>query len=386
MDRESLRVLDQNGSIRSMMPSQISNKIERRRLAVATDRNGSEIRHDDTVREVSGEQKQGVILHIHRAFLFLHNREQTENSGIFVTRASNVATVAAKGGRVTQGASRGPDLSRMNPALQRSGASNVNRAMPPPRSYGRDKAIGKDIHICKGVYKGLVGIVKDTTDDKATVELYAKSQAITLPKGFLRFKDAFDRSIDYETFTGQGRPSAYEKAQAAVVSAPVWSGSRTPAGVNLSEGRTPAWAVGAPARTPAWAAGAPARTPAWAVGGAGARTPSWKQDQSGGRTPAWAAEGRQTVNPHTEGNRTSYGGLGGVSFFLYPGNFSLVLICIIENTCMGPRKSYLVRREQRIWCSCIPWRLWIWKQNACLSRPTYTCSRCCDPKVLWLCC
>ena len=188
VDRESLRVLDQNGSIRSVMPSQISNKIERRRHAVATDRNGSEIRTDDTVREIGGEQKRGVIIHIYRSFLFLHNREQTENSGISVVRATNVATVAAKGGRVAQGTSAGPDLTRMNPALQRNG-TNGNSTMPPPKSFGRDRALGQTVTIRKGPYKGLLGIVKDTTDNEARVELHTKGKTITVPKETLGFKE-----------------------------------------------------------------------------------------------------------------------------------------------------------------------------------------------------
>ena len=190
VDRESLRVLDQNGSTRSIMPSQISNKLERRRHAVATDRNGSEIRTDDTVREIGGEQKQGVILHIYRSFLFLHNREQTENSGISVARATNVATVAAKGGRVAQGPSSGPDLNKMNPALMRNGV-NGNSAMPPPppKSFGRDRALGQTVTIRKGAYKGLLGIVKDTTDLEARVELHTKGKTITVPKDTLGFKE-----------------------------------------------------------------------------------------------------------------------------------------------------------------------------------------------------
>lgn len=170
------------------MPSQITNKIERRRNAVATDRNGSEIRNDDTVREIGGDQKQGVILHIYRSFLFLHNREQTENSGISVVRATNVATVAAKGGRVAQ-ASSGPDLNKMNPALQRNGA-NGNGAMPPPKSFGRDRALGQTVTIRKGAYKGLLGIVKDTTDTEARVELHTKGKTITVPKDTLGFKES----------------------------------------------------------------------------------------------------------------------------------------------------------------------------------------------------
>ena len=188
VDRESLRVLDQNGSTRSIMPSQISNKIERRRHAVATDRNGSEIRTDDTVREIGGESKQGVILHIYRSFLFLHNREQTENSGISAVRASNVATVAAKGGRVAQGASAGPDLNKMNPALMRN-AVNGNGAMAPPKTFGRDRALDQTVTIRKGPYKGLLGIVKDTTDLEARVELHTKGKTITVPKDTLGFKE-----------------------------------------------------------------------------------------------------------------------------------------------------------------------------------------------------
>ena len=190
VDRESLRVLDQTGSVRTIMPSQVSNKLEKRKYAVATDRNGSEIRHEDLVREVGGEGKQGAILHIYRSFLFLHSREQNENAGIFVVRATNVATVAAKGGRVTGNAATGPDLSKMNPALQRNGGMSGAMAPPAvPKAFGRDKALGKTVTIKKGPHKGLLGIVKDTTDLEARVELHTKSKTITVPKDTLGFKE-----------------------------------------------------------------------------------------------------------------------------------------------------------------------------------------------------
>lgn len=243
------------------MPSQISNLLERRRHAVATDHNGSEIRHDDTVREIGGEQKQGVILYIYRSFLFLHNREQTENSGISVARASNVATVAAKGGRVTQNASTGPDLTRMNPAMQRNGA-NGNTPMAPPKSFGRDRSLGQTVTIRKGPYKGLLGIVKDTTDNEARVELHTKGKTITVPKETLGFKEYVlskgkrvpfrllilhssitGQSTDYQRFTGgRGRGDGGRGgfAGAPLARVPEWSGGRTPAGVPQG-GRTPAW-------------------------------------------------------------------------------------------------------------------------------------------------
>ena len=172
------------------MPSQISNRLERRRHAVAADRDGSEIRNDDTVREIGGEGKQGVIIHIYRSFLFIYNREQHENSGTSVLRATNVKTVAAKGGRVAQ-ANTGPDLTKMNPALQKPGMNGMNGAngMPPPKSFGRDRALGQTVTIRKGAYKGLLGIVKDTTDTEARVELHTKSKTVTVPKDVLSFKE-----------------------------------------------------------------------------------------------------------------------------------------------------------------------------------------------------
>ena len=268
VDRESLRVLDQNGSVRSVMPSQISNKLERRRHAVATDRNGSEIRGDDTVREIGGEQKQGVILHIYRSFLFLHNREQTDNSGISVVRATNVATVAAKGGRVAQGANTGPDLNKMNPAMMRNGI-NGNGAMPPPKSFGRDRALGQTVTIRKGPYKGLLGIVKDTTDLEARVELHTKGKTITVSKDTLGFKE-YDpilalfqkpptylyssltgQNVDYARFAGaRGRGDGGRGGFGGNMggATPGWSGGRTPTPMGQG-GRTPAWGAGAGARS-----------------------------------------------------------------------------------------------------------------------------------------
>ena len=183
VDRESLKVLDQNGSIRTVLPTQVTNKVTPRRDAVATDRNGAEVRHGDTVREMYGEQRNGVVLHIHRSFLFLHNKTQAENAGIIVVRTSNILTVSAKGGR-----SGGPDLSKMNPALMKNNMGGGS-AMPPPKSFGRDRMLGKTVLVRKGPFKGLVGIVKDSTDLQARVELHSKSKIVTIPKELLVVKE-----------------------------------------------------------------------------------------------------------------------------------------------------------------------------------------------------
>ncbi|KAH1487218.1 hypothetical protein LV164_004801 [Aspergillus fumigatus] len=310
VDRESLRVLDQNGSIRTVLPSQIANKITPRRDAVATDRNGAEIRIGDTVRELYGDQRSGVILHIYRSFLFLHNKAQAENSGIVVVRTTNVVTVSAKGGRST-----GPDLTKMNPALMRSGIPGAS--MGPPKSFGHDRLIGKTVQVRKGPYKGLVGIVKDSTDVQARVELHSRNKLVTIPKDVLIVKDPVTgQTLDMSRKGGQRVPYG---ASAAPPSG--WSGGRTPMAAADSS-RTPAWGGASSARTPAWAGISGSRTPAWkmdgsrtsnpydgsrtAYGGAGSRTPAWN---AGARTPYDSGSGSSGFDAFAAGSRTpAWGG------------------------------------------------------------------------------
>ncbi|KAI9690513.1 MAG: transcription elongation factor spt5 [Bathelium mastoideum] len=326
VDRESLRVLDQTGSVRSLLPSNISNKIEKRRNAVATDRDGSEIRVDDTIKEQGsfGERKQGRVLHIHRNFLFALSRTQTENAGVFVVRTANVLTVAAKGGRINNA---GPDLTKMNPT--RSNAQNGGAGgppMPPPKTFGRDKLLGRTVTIRKGPHKGLLGIVKDTTDSEARVELHTKSKIVNVPKDAVLVKDPVTgQTIDSWKLgaggAGRGKPgdmgrTPYGGRTPSTQSG--WQGSaggggRTPM-ATANGGRTPAW-NGAGGRTPAWTGGSGgggsggSGGSGWASGG---RTPAaGVRGGDGGRTPAWgsAGAGDRTVNPY-DGSRTAYGGGG----------------------------------------------------------------------------
>lgn len=271
--------MDQNGSVRNVLPTQISNKITPRRDAVATDRNGAEIRHGDTVREMYGEQRSGVIRHIYRSFLFLHNKAQAENAGISVVRTTNVVTVSARGGRPT-----GPDLTKLNPALAMQAPGGGAPAMPPPQR-GRDRLLGKTVTVRKGRYKGLVGIVRDADDTTAQVELYTSNKPVQLQREILAPKDPVSKQpLDVGRGRGSGSRVPYG-ASAAPPTRDGWSGGRTP------------MAAADSSRTPAWGGAASSRTPAW--GG-----------MSGSRTPAWKNDGSRTSNPYEAGNRTAYGGLG----------------------------------------------------------------------------
>ena len=286
VDRESLVVLDQNGDNRQVMPSQIANKLPKRKLAVAADRNGSEIRPDDVVKEYGGMGRQGKIIHIHRTTVFCHTNATNENAGIFVSKVSNVTTISAKGGRVN--ASAGPDLSVMNPAMKLNPAADKG-AMPPPAkvTFGRDRLLGQTVSIRKGGWKGLLGRVRETTDSHARVELHTKAKIINVPKADLMVRDSVNgREIkNYDS----RRP-----------------GGSFPGGSSTPRDRGPDWSGGS--RTPM--ASGTARTPAWKTpsAAAGGRTPAWSRAGDGGRTPAWA-DGSRTVNPY-DGSRTAYGGSG----------------------------------------------------------------------------
>ena len=242
VDRESLGVLDQFGDARQVMPSQIANKLPKRKQAVAADRSGSEIRLDDVVKEVTGQQRQGKIIHIHRSYVFLHTNDSNENAGVFVTKASMVNTIAAKGGRVNA-ASAGPDLNAMNPALKIH--KNGEQKLAPAKSFGRDKAIEQTVIIKKGAYKGLLGIVKDATDTHARVELHTKSKTITVPRDCLAFKHkTTGATIDINSRGGRGGGGGFGRGggdRGGGDRVAGWQGgSRTPMATGGSD-RVPAW-------------------------------------------------------------------------------------------------------------------------------------------------
>ncbi|GAO49295.1 transcription elongation factor Spt5 [Saitoella complicata NRRL Y-17804] len=302
IERGLVRVLDQNGIKKTLLPQQIPLKIDQRK-PVATDSHGSEIRVGDQVKEVDGEGRNGTILHIYRSWVFLTNHEYHENA-VFVLRCVKVATINAKGGRPTSDGGAGDKMSRdMKPP--------PNVAMPS--RGGRDRVIGHNVTIAQGPHKGLMGIVKDTTDTQARVELHTGFRIISVTKDKLRIKTQDGRSLTYAEFVGsrggqRGPPGAFGRGDrggsAAPRDAPAWArGNATPA---WQAAKTPAWqgngfAGGDGGRTPAWAQGS--RTPAWSMADGG-RTPAWNASSrtpayglnDGGRTPAWNASARTPMH------------------------------------------------------------------------------------------
>jgi transcription elongation factor SPT5 len=55
--------------------------------------------------------------------------------------------------------------------------------------YQRDSLIGQTVVIVKGPYKGYMGIVKDTTDVTASVELHTDSRMLNVEKSKLVIRE-----------------------------------------------------------------------------------------------------------------------------------------------------------------------------------------------------
>ncbi|KAF8837001.1 transcription elongation factor Spt5 [Paxillus ammoniavirescens] len=302
-ERDSFRVLDQNGQVRLVQPHQISMRRDSNR-AIATDSEGHELRVNDNVREVDGEGRKGRVLHYYQSFFaFLHNRDISENGGVFVTRARSLASLAPKGNLVKPGT----DLGKMNPHA--AGGAPMGGMVGSAMGRGpRDRDIGALVAIVKGPQKGYLGIIKDTNGNFARVELHTGNKVITIDKEKL-YRKLPDGSLvplsqPYNPNWGQGgfrTPGAPARtpnpfAQANGGRTPGWSSGRTPNPYASGDGKTPAW--NASSRTPNPFSAEGSKTPAW---NAASRTPNPYQE--GGKTPAWNA-GSRTPNPYQDGGKT----------------------------------------------------------------------------------
>ncbi|KTW26388.1 hypothetical protein T552_02870 [Pneumocystis carinii B80] len=270
VDGNLLRILDQNGLSRTILPNQISMKYQSKN-SVATDKNGLEIRIGDTVKDLCDRNRQWNVIHIIHEYAFLYDREVTENNGVFITKTKNLTTVTVKGSRTTSG---GPDLNKMNPALQRP----INSAQTVPRFIGKDKAVGETVNIRLGPYKGLLGIVKDTTETSARVELHTNQKTITIEKSKLSFKNRYTgKMMTYFEFVTSKSGNQRNRYDSRNIN-PTYDQSKSniPVWAQSSENKTP-W-ISAGSRTPAWSNTA-LHTPAYS----GSKTPA----ASGSATPGY---------------------------------------------------------------------------------------------------
>ncbi|KAJ2933337.1 hypothetical protein H1R20_g3768, partial [Candolleomyces eurysporus] len=300
-ERDSFRVLDQNGQVRLVQPHQISMRRDSNR-AIANDHDGHEIRISDNMKEFDGEGRRGSVLHTHQSFFaFLHNRDIAENGGVFVTRVRSLVSVAPKGNVFKTPAA---DLSKMNPAL-----AQPNGGMVGSGAMGRgprDRHIGLQVTVIKGPHKGYVGRIKDTNGNIARVELLTGNKVISIDKEKIRKLSADGKLESLDSRPAWGAPPGGFGSMGPPSGSrtPFGAGSKTPNPYAAGDGRTPAWNASSRTPNPYMDGG---KTPAW---NASSRTPNPYAD--GGKTPAWNASSR-TPNPYATGanaggNASGWGG------------------------------------------------------------------------------
>uniref|UniRef100_A0A0N5AR43 Transcription elongation factor SPT5 n=1 Tax=Syphacia muris TaxID=451379 RepID=A0A0N5AR43_9BILA len=298
LEKEYLEVLNMHGKVVRVKPQSIHGKKDTR-FAQALDSENNSLHVRDMVKIVEGphathgdgeEVKQGEIKHLYRSYAFVMSRKHTENGGIFVCKPRHLLLIGGKSGT----RSLTPSLSRFaspNPYAsprygnQTPGPGNMSsgrsvRGGATPSQHGgsssvsglsvggtetraqrvrRDNAIiGKSVRITHGPLKGYFGIVKDSTEQTARVELHTNCKTISVDRS--RICIVGEGTSDSSFIT-----STYGK---------------TP----RDEGRTPMYTGGG--KTPMYGA----QTPMY-----GSQTPM----HDGGRTPHYGA-----MTPAGDGGRT----------------------------------------------------------------------------------
>ncbi|KNZ47989.1 hypothetical protein VP01_599g7 [Puccinia sorghi] len=260
IERNTFKVIDQNGNVRSVKPNQISAKKDSK-YAIATDADGYEIAVNDQMKEKSvGGRTDG-----RRA-----PKGSKKDSALL-------------------------DLTKMNPEMaNRPPVGGPVVAAGLGQRFKRDEDIGKLCYIIKGPNKGLQGIIKDINGLLARVELHTNNKTLTIEKTKLGAKGRDGKvhplaDLARENFNNSGRPGGFGSSNGSRSSygGPTGSNSVRYGGQSVHSGiggATPAWGANGSRTSNPYADGSRTSYP-----GDGGRTSNPYAD--GGRTPAYSPSG-----------------------------------------------------------------------------------------------
>ncbi|SCU91929.1 LAFA_0F06766g1_1 [Lachancea sp. 'fantastica'] len=314
------KILDDTGKVSTITKGSILNKINTQRSRLTTvDNKGNEIKIGDTVVEKVGARREGQVLYIQTQQIFIVSKKINENAGVFVVNPMNVEAVASKDSVIAGVGTI--DLSKMNPDV-------VSKMRPPQQSgeqsrVGRDVALGKTVRVRSAGYKGQLGIVRDVSGDKATIELHSKSKHITVDKRKLMFYNKEGgEGITYDDLVNRRGRTPSNRIGPSYVSAPrtmatggVPVGAGRASATGVSGGMTPGWNAFDGGKTPAVNSGGAGGASAW--GGAstwggqgGSSTWGGQGGSGGGGASAWGGTGATSTwgGASTWGNKSSWGG------------------------------------------------------------------------------
>lgn len=128
-----------------------------------------------------------VVKHVYNNKLFLHDRKNNQNSGIFVEHMNNCYLLGANFYDNTRMMARfnNPILQRAQEEQQLAQQTGTEEQRPQSRRLDpksrRISLIGKTHTITKGLYKGFTGQIISMTENKVRMELQAKGKCISVP-------------------------------------------------------------------------------------------------------------------------------------------------------------------------------------------------------------
>ncbi|WOK99795.1 transcription elongation factor SPT5 [Canna indica] len=240
---------------------EIKCKIERR--SNAKDRSNNIVSIKDVVRVVEGpcRGKQGPVEHIHRGFLFIHDRHHLEHAGYICAKAQSCVVVGGSQGNNDR---KGVDSSKSRFGTFRSSPNILQspRGLPPrgpPADFGggyrgggrgHDSLVGKTIKIKSGPFKGYRGRVKEVKGPLVRIELDSQMKIVSVNR-----KDIADTTGVATPFrdTRNGMGSDPPMHPSRTPLHPYQTPMRDPGATPIHDGmRTPmhdrAWAPMSPAR------------------------------------------------------------------------------------------------------------------------------------------
>jgi len=269
--QSDLGVLDQNGSMTRVKPSEIRGK-KRAAAISAKDAQRNPVSVSDRVKIVSGKYQnvEAIVKHIHRNVLWVHSHMVTQNGGLLVLRGKEVKACGTR-------------FKREGALLSKKAKFKPDMMMRPRMGMNSNSRVGKYVVVQKGVHKGLKGSILSQSGDKVSVQLSAKLMNVTVKLSDTLLLEGAGGSETtnrgHSSFGGQNQSQDFGwAAQHAATPGAIGAGIHTPFGATPGGlgGNTPRYGGN---NTPGYGGGS---TP---FGGA---TPFGSTTPFGGATPGGA--------------------------------------------------------------------------------------------------
>jgi transcription elongation factor SPT5 len=196
IDSDGAHILEENGKVRQIKLQGIRGKKDSKK-SLGRDVDGNTIGKGDAIQIVDGTHmsKKGLVKHIFRFFVFVHNREIPENNGIFVVKGKQCKLRGHSQNSMMQGTNT---VGRTNPTnFGTKPVYNGNR----PSSRRNDTLLSKTVTITRGPWKGLAGIVRSATDSVVMIQLQSGLEKISVSRDMIREEHFEPRAVDTSSYT-----------------------------------------------------------------------------------------------------------------------------------------------------------------------------------------